>query len=45
VCSDEPWVNGSRTVQGKALAFHPFAEGMEAVADQIVQQLSHERTQ
>jgi lysophospholipase L1-like esterase len=36
VCSDEAWVNGRRTLQGEALAFHPFAEGMEAVADELV---------
>lgn len=36
VCSDEPWVNGHRTVQGEALAYHPFAEGMEAVAEEVV---------
>jgi lysophospholipase L1-like esterase len=36
VCSDEPWVNGHRTVEGEALAYHPFAEGMEAVADEVV---------
>jgi lysophospholipase L1-like esterase len=40
VCSDEPWVNGRRTLQGEALAFHPLAEGMEAVADEIVDLLS-----
>lgn len=36
VCADEPWVNGHRTVQGEALAYHPFAEGMEAVAEEVV---------
>jgi lysophospholipase L1-like esterase len=40
VCSDEPWVNGRRTVQGQAAAYHPFAEGMEAVADAVVEALS-----
>ncbi|HSE09823.1 MAG TPA: SGNH/GDSL hydrolase family protein [Nocardioidaceae bacterium] len=40
VCSDEAWVNGRRTVRGEALAFHPFAEGMEAVADEVVDALS-----
>ena len=40
VCSDEAWVNGRTTVQGEALAFHPFAEGMEAVADEVVEALS-----
>jgi lysophospholipase L1-like esterase len=36
VCSDEPWVNGHRTVRGAALAYHPLGEGMEAVADQVL---------
>jgi len=36
VCSDEPWVNGRLTDQASALAFHPFAAGMDAVADRIV---------
>ncbi len=40
VCSDEPWVNGQRTVRGEALAYHPFAEGMEAVADELVATLA-----
>lgn len=40
VCSDEAWVNGRTTVQGEALAFHPFAEGMEAVADEVFEALS-----
>ena len=37
VCADDPWVNGHRTVQGEALAYHPFAEGMEAVAEEVVE--------
>lgn len=40
VCSRDPWVNGARTEEGKALAFHPLAEGMEAVADRVVKTLS-----
>ncbi len=32
VCSDDPWVNGERTDQSRALAYHPFAEEQEAVA-------------
>ncbi len=39
VCSDDPWVNGGQTVEGKALAFHPFAEGEAAVAEQVVHAL------
>jgi hypothetical protein len=36
VCSDDPWVNGRITMQQAALAFHPFAEGQEAVADELL---------
>ncbi len=36
VCSDDAWVNGHRTVRGEALAFHPFAAGMEAVAAEVI---------
>lgn len=39
ICSDEPWVNGARTVRGEALAFHPLAEGMQATADAVVDAL------
>ena len=37
ICSDEPWVNGIDTYQERALAFHPFAEGQEAVADALLE--------
>ena len=40
VCSDDPWVNGRFTDQTRALAFHPFAAEMDAVADRIVDRLS-----
>ena len=40
ICSDEPWVNGNHTDQTRALAFHPFAEGQQAVADALVEELS-----
>ena len=36
ICSADPWVNGRRTDQERALAFHPFAEGQQAVADEIL---------
>jgi lysophospholipase L1-like esterase len=36
ICSDEPWVNGINTDQERALAFHPFTEGQEAVADALL---------
>ncbi len=35
VCAEEPWVNGRRTDRSAALAYHPFAAGMVAVADEI----------
>jgi lysophospholipase L1-like esterase len=40
VCADEPWVNGRHTVQGEAIAFHPFSSGMQAVADEVVEALT-----
>lgn len=36
ICSDDPWVNGKDTDPAAALAFHPFAEEQQAVADLIV---------
>jgi lysophospholipase L1-like esterase len=39
VCSATPWVNGSRTQQGVALAYHPLEAGMRAVAKQVVTQV------
>jgi lysophospholipase L1-like esterase len=39
ICSEAPWVNGRRTDQARALAFHPFAEGQEAVADVLLELL------
>jgi len=39
VCAEEPWVNGARTQQGRALSYHPFAAGMDAAADRIVERL------
>lgn len=36
ICSAQPWVNGKDTIPGRALAFHPFAEGQQAVADLVV---------
>ena len=40
ICSDDPWVNGRQTDQGRALAYHPFAEGQEAVADVVLELLA-----
>jgi len=39
VCSAQPWVNGSQTKQGVALAYHPLEAGMRAVAKQVVSQV------
>jgi lysophospholipase L1-like esterase len=39
ICSDDPWVNGRETDQARALAFHPFAEGQQAVADALAEEL------
>ncbi|GAB3998331.1 SGNH/GDSL hydrolase family protein [Nocardioides marmoraquaticus] len=36
ICADEPWVNGADTDQQRALAFHPFAEEQQAVADAVL---------
>jgi lysophospholipase L1-like esterase len=40
ICSDDPWVNGRETDQARALAFHPFAEGQQAIADALAEELS-----
>lgn len=40
VCSADPWVNGDDDDQERALAFHPFAAGQEAVADLVLQTLT-----
>ncbi len=40
ICSEDPWVNGRLTDQGAALAFHPFASQMRAVAARIVDRLT-----
>jgi lysophospholipase L1-like esterase len=40
VCSDDPWVNGRRTDQTRALAFHPFASGQQAVAEAVLRRVA-----
>lgn len=40
VCSADPWVNGRSTDRAAALAYHPFAAEMSAVADRIVARVS-----
>lgn len=40
ICSADPWVNGQVTDREKALAYHPFAAGMQADARQILAALS-----
>jgi lysophospholipase L1-like esterase len=39
ICSQDPWVNGRVTDQQRALAYHPFASGMRAVADGVLASL------
>lgn len=39
VCSDDPWVNGRRTDQTRALAFHPFDVEQRAVAEEVVRRV------
>jgi len=40
ICAgDDAWVNGSQTDLSRAIAFHPFAEEQQAVADLIVDEL------
>jgi lysophospholipase L1-like esterase len=43
ICSGEPWVNGRTTYQERALAYHPFAAGMRADADQVLTALGRSR--
>ena len=40
VCSEDPWIAGKDTVEGQALAFHPFAAHQEAVAQEILRILN-----
>ena len=42
ICSPEPWINGRRTDDAAALAFHPFAVGQAAVAEQVLDDLREE---
>lgn len=35
ICSSDPWVNGRRTDESRALAYHPFAVEQQAVAKQV----------
>ena len=39
ICSADPWVNGQVTDRQRALAYHPFAAGMRADADQVLRAL------
>lgn len=40
ICSEDPWVNGARTRRDAALAYHPYAEGQQAVADAVLEVLA-----
>lgn len=35
ICSSDPWVNGNRTDQTRAFAFHPFSAEQHAVAQRL----------
>ncbi|WP_299053833.1 SGNH/GDSL hydrolase family protein [uncultured Nocardioides sp.] len=37
ICGERPWVAGTTTVPGEALALHPFARGQEEVAALVVE--------
>jgi lysophospholipase L1-like esterase len=39
ICSADPWINGQRTDDQAALAFHPFAAGQAAVAERVLEEL------
>lgn len=39
ICADDPWINGRATDASRALAFHPFAEEQEAVAELVLDAL------
>lgn len=39
ICSSDPWINGQRTDDQAALAFHPFASGQAAVAERVLEEL------
>jgi lysophospholipase L1-like esterase len=41
VCSAAPYVNGQRTLQNQAAAFHPFEREMQAVATRLAALLEH----
>jgi hypothetical protein len=36
VCSSTPWINGARTLPGRAAAYHPFGVEQQAVARLVV---------
>ena len=40
ICSDAPWVNGDRTDDARALAYHPFAAGQRAAAREVLEVLA-----
>ncbi len=39
ICADDPWINGQQNDPERALAYHPFAEEQQAVADEIARLL------
>lgn len=42
ICSDDPWIAGKDTDAGRALAFHPYAEEQEAVAQEVLEVLEQD---
>lgn len=38
-CSADPWVNGAQADRDKAMAYHPLAEGMQAMSDEVLKAL------
>lgn len=36
ICADDPWINGARTRFERALAYHPFVEEQQAVAELVL---------
>lgn len=40
ICGERPWVAGTTTVPGEALALHPFARGQEGVAALVLEAVS-----
>lgn len=42
ICAEDPWVNGDDHDEARALAYHPFAEEQQAVADLVLRALTRD---